>query len=227
MGAHAGAVRVVDRRGIGMTSLRTRERLVARLQERGIVDFHVLAAIRDVPRHLFVDEALASRAYEDTALPIGFRQTISRPYVVARMTEVACKAPGRARVLEVGSGCGYQSAVLAQLFEQVVALERIGELVARSTQRLRTLGVDNVRIHHCDGVQGWRSAAPFDAIVVCAAAPSVPAALVEQLADGGTLVAPVGEGSNQRLTLVRREADGLFTDEIDACAFVPMLPNIV
>lgn len=212
-----------DRFGIGMTSLRTRERLVARLQEEGIRDLEVLGAIRDVPRHMFVDEALASRAYEDTALPIGSGQTISQPYVVARMTEAMRAGRRLARVLEVGTGCGYQSAVLARIADQVFTVERIDALLREARERFHALGIDNIRARHGDGFEGWPEHAPFDGILVTAAPAELPEALPAQLAEGGRLVVPLGPQGIQRLVCIERGVDGFERTELDAVSFVPML----
>jgi protein-L-isoaspartate(D-aspartate) O-methyltransferase len=195
-------------RGIGMTSARTRDRLVARLAEQGIRDERVLEQIRRVPRHLFVDEALASRAYEDTALPIGLGQTISQPYIVARMTESLLAGEGKVdRVLEIGTGCGYQTAVLAPFVKEIFTVERIPELLRKTRQRLRDLDIYNVRFRQGDGWEGWRKYAPYDGILVAAAASELPPKLLEQLAVGGRLVIPVGPAGHQRLTRVTRQAD--------------------
>ncbi len=211
--------------GIGMTSLRTRERMVTRLAEQGIRNPRILEVMRGVPRHLFVDEALATRAYEDTALPIGNGQTISQPYVVARMSEALCAAGRLGKVLEVGTGCGYQSAVLAQLADEVLSVERIGDLARKTRERLRRLQVRNVRIRHGDGYQGWAEHAPYDAILVAAAPPEVPSALLQQLADGGRLIVPVGERGSQQLLLIRRNGDGFEQEVLEMVSFVPMLPG--
>jgi len=208
-------------RGIGMTSQRTRDRMVARLREQGVRDELVLEAMRAVPRHLFVDEALASRAYEDSALPIGFEQTISRPLTVARMLEVARDGRSLDRVLEVGTGCGYGAAVLARIAGAVFSVERIAPLLERARANLRPLRIGNLRLAHGDGHRGLPEAAPFDAIVVAAAAPQVPRALQEQLARGGRLVIPVGVDS-QELTLIERTAGGLRETRLDAVRFVPL-----
>ena len=214
--------------GIGMTSLRTRERLVARLQEKGIRDMHVLGAIRDVPRHLFVDEALASRAYEDTALPIGLGQTISQPFVVARMTELLRAAGNPSRVLEVGTGCGYQSAVLAALGMQVYTVERIESLVQAARERFHALGIHGIRVKYGDGFAGWEEAAPFDGIIVTAAPERVPDALPRQLAPGARMVLPVGPAHAQRLVCLDRDDTGaLQRSEYDYVSFVPMLGGTV
>jgi protein-L-isoaspartate(D-aspartate) O-methyltransferase len=214
-------------RGIGMTSLRTRERLLARLQEEGIRDMEVLAAIRDVPRHLFVDEALASRAYEDIALPIGDGQTISQPFVVARMSEAMRAGRRLSRVLEIGTGCGYQSAVLAQLAERVYTVERIDALLRKARERFHALGISNIRARHGDGFEGWPAQAPFDGIVVTAAPEVVPPALEQQLAIGGRLVLPVGTQGVQRLVCIERGEQGFERFELGAVSFVPMLEGLL
>ena len=208
--------------GMGMTSQRVRDRLVERLREAGIADENVLNAIRTVPRHLFVDEAFATRAYEDTALPIGHGQTISQPWVVARMTEVLLEnAPSK--VLEIGTGSGYQAAVLAALGLEVYTVERIGELLRQARKRFRTLGM-NIRSKHNDGRIGWPEHGPYDAIIVTAAAPALVPALVPQLRVGGVLVAPVGGSATQALVrLVRREDGGVDETRLAAVAFVPLL----
>ncbi|HEY3808850.1 MAG TPA: protein-L-isoaspartate(D-aspartate) O-methyltransferase [Steroidobacteraceae bacterium] len=212
--------------GIGMTSARTRDRLVQRLREQGIANPAVLDRIRNLPRHIFVDEALASRAYEDTALPIGFGQTISQPYIVARMTEALLEGGPLGKVLEVGTGCGYQTAMLAPLVGRVYSIERIEALVQRSGIRLKELGLRNVRLRHGDGTQGWKTQAPFDGILVAAAPLSIPDTLIEQLALGGRLIAPVGaEGSQQLVRLTRRE-QGIDRRVLGAVAFVPLLGGI-
>ena len=211
-------------RGIGMTSQRTRNRLVQRLREKGVGNERVLDAIATVPRHLFIDEALASRAYEDNALPIGYGQTISQPYIVATMTAAIVDAMSAGgRVLEIGTGSGYQTAVLAALVERVYSVERIGELLTRARQRLRALSVRNVRFKHDDGNYGWRSEAPFDAALVTACATHVPAALAEQLAEGAPLVIPVGSGDVQELRLLRRDGEGWRQHTLDQVRFVPLL----
>lgn len=209
--------------GIGMTSQRTRERMVTRLMEQGIRDMRVLEVMRSVPRHLFMDEALATRAYEDTALPIGNGQTISQPYVVARMTEALAAGGRLKKVLEIGTGCGYQTAVLAPFVDEVFSIERIGDLTRRTRERLRTLGVRNVRIKHGDGYQGWTEHAPYDAILVAAAPPEVPQALLEQLAEGGRLVVPVGERGEQQLLMITRQGNEYVNEVLDKVSFVPML----
>lgn len=218
--------------GMGMTSQRVRDRLIDRLRAGthaggGITDERVLNAIRTVPRHLFVDEALASRAYEDTALPIGFSQTISQPYVVARMIESLIGDNGMpARVLEVGTGCGYQAAVLAQLAREVYSVERIRALLERARANLRGLRLSNLRLSHGDGNHGLEAAAPFDAIVVAAAARTVPQALLQQLAQGGRMVLPLksaqaADGA-QRLAMYARGARGITETMLDEVLFVPL-----
>lgn len=212
--------------GIGMTSVRTRDRLIERLRTEGIRDEQVLAAMAAVPRHIFVDEALASRAYEDTALPIGAGQTISQPYIVARMTEALVHGKRLSNVLEVGSGCGYQSAVLAQLVERVYAVERIDALIAPARERLHALGVSNVRMRNADGFDGWPAHAPYDGILVAAAPGYVPQALVEQLAVGGRLVIPVGAQGDQYLQLLVRTDSGVEEETLARVSFVPLVPGI-
>lgn len=212
--------------GIGMTSARTRERLVQRLREQGIHDLRVLERIRSLPRHIFVDEALASRAYEDTALPIGWGQTISQPYIVARMTQALLSGGLPAKVLEVGFGCGYQTAVLAPFAEKIFSIERVEPLVAPTRDRLKELQIRNVKLKHGDGMKGWPTQAPFDGIIVAAAPLAVPEALLSQLAIGGRLVAPVGpDGQQQLLRLTRRE-NGIHKEMLGAVAFVPMLAGV-
>lgn len=212
--------------GIGMTSLRTRDRLVQRLRDQGIANMAVLDRIRNLPRHIFVDEALASRAYEDTALPIGFGQTISQPYIVARMSEALLDGPPLKHVLEVGTGCGYQTAVLAPLVERIYTIERIEGLQKRARARLKELGVGNVRFKVGDGSLGWRSQAPFDGILVAAAPLIVPEELIEQLAVGGRLVVPAGpEGKQQLLRIVRLE-EGIEQKVLGAVSFVPLVGGV-
>ena len=216
--------------GQGMTSQRVRDRLVERLREgsatgQGITDEHVLNVIRTLPRHLFVDEVLASRAYEDTALPIGHGQTISQPYVVAKMTEALLESSPK-RVLEIGTGSGYQGAVLAALGLEVFTVERIGELLRTARKRFRTLGL-HLRSKHDDGRIGWPEEGPFDAIIVTAAAPALVDALTEQLAVGGTLVAPVGGASGQNLLRLRKDAEGgIEQTDLGPVIFVPLLSGM-
>jgi len=209
--------------GIGMTSARTRDRLVQRLREQGIANLAVLDRIRNVPRHIFVDEALGSRAYEDTALPIGYGQTISQPYIVARMTEALLEGGPAESVLEVGTGCGYQTAVLAPLVTQLYTIERIEPLLTRARERLKELGIRNVRFRHGDGSLGWKAHAPYDGILIAAAPLTVPEALIQQLKTGGRLVAPIGpEGEQQLVRLTRRE-QRIDREPLGAVAFVPLL----
>ena len=220
-------------RGIGMTSLRTRERMIERLREQGIRDERVLAAMGGVPRHIFVEEALASRAYEDTALPLGFQQTISQPYVVARMIELVLEGPARrelGKTLEVGAGCGYQAAVLAMLTRELFAVERIEPLLTRARKHLAQLRLNHVRLKHADGSWGLPEAAPFATIIVAAAASRVPQSLLDQLAPGGRLILPLGGlGSGEQiLSLFERNADGNgFTEtRYDAVRFVPLVAGV-
>lgn len=208
--------------GIGMTSQRTRARLIERLREQGIKDEAVLAAMFEVPRHLFVDEALASRAYDDVSLPINFNQTISQPYIVARMIEVLRAAGPLGRVLEIGTGCGYQAAVLAQLAREVFTAERIQPLYERARKQLRELKLRNVSVRYADGSAGLPEAAPFDGIIMAAAAPALSAVLREQLAVGGRMVLPVGI-QDQRLYLVERDARGFRETRLEPVKFVPLL----
>lgn len=209
-----------------MTSRRTRERLAGRLGDAGIRDVHVLNVLRNMPRHLFVDEALATRAYEDTALPIGHGQTISQPFVVARMTEIVIRNRMPERVLEIGTGSGYQAAVLSALVSQVYTVERIRALHERSRALFRDLGLTNIRTRLGDGHEGWPTAAPYDAILVTAAAPSIPDALITQLREGGELLAPVGGGEAQELRIYRREEGNLVEESIEPVTFVPMRPGV-
>jgi protein-L-isoaspartate(D-aspartate) O-methyltransferase len=211
--------------GIGMTSARTRERLVQRLQEQGITDRRVLDRIRNVPRHLFMDEALASRAYEDTALPIGFGQTISQPYVVARMTEALLAVETR-KVLEIGTGCGYQTAVLSPLVEKIYTIERIASLLGRARRTLRELRIRNVNFRHDDGNVGWAARAPFDGILLTAAPHAVPPALFEQLSIGGRLIAPVGPEGRQELYLYTKGETRIERRSLGSVSFVPLLSGL-
>jgi protein-L-isoaspartate(D-aspartate) O-methyltransferase len=208
--------------GIGMTSQRTRGRMVERLRGQGIRDERVLTAMAAVPRHLFVEEALASRAYEDTALPIGFGQTISQPYVVARMIEVLIEKQKPQKLLEVGTGCGYQAAVAAHVFPEVYSVERIKGLLERARANLLGLRLSNLRLAHGDGHAGLEKAAPFHAIIVAAAARSVPQALLAQLAPGGRMVLPLHSGPGQKLLLIERNGRGFIESELDEVRFVPM-----
>jgi protein-L-isoaspartate(D-aspartate) O-methyltransferase len=214
----------VELRGIGMTSQRTRDRLVVRLREAGIQDERVLEVMRDTPRHIFVDEALASRAYEDTSLPIGFGQTISQPYIVAHMTEVLLKDFTPRRVLEVGTGSGYQTSVLAQLVPEVYTVERIAGLQEQARQRLaRQLRLSNIRYKHSDGNWGWKQNAPYDGILVTAAPEEVPQELLNQLAEGGRLVIPSGPNGQQQLRVYSREGDSMKESILGTVSFVPLL----
>lgn len=213
-------------RGIGMTSDRTRTRLVQRLTEEGIRSADVLNAITTTPRHIFVDEALAHRAYEDTALPIGLGQTISQPYIVARMTEILLDAGPLSRVLEIGTGCGYQTAVLAQLVGRVFTVERLQALQQQAQKRLQAMGLRNVEFRFGDGYQGWAEKAPFDGIIVTAAPPTLPVALVEQLAEGGRLIVPVGgQGDTQDLMLYEKRNGQLQSAMMEKVKFVPLQPG--
>jgi protein-L-isoaspartate(D-aspartate) O-methyltransferase len=222
----SAAGRSTNASGVGMTSPRTRQRMIERLRDQGIRDERVLAAMQAVPRHLFVEEALASRAYEDTALPIGFGQTISQPYVVAKMAEtlLAGREPGR--ILEIGTGCGYQAAVLAHLFPEVYSVERIKALLERARRNLVGLRLANLRLAHGDGHAGLEKAAPFQSIIGAAAAGGVPEALARQLAPGGRMLLPLARpgraGGGQRLVLVERNGRGFVESELDAVHFVPM-----
>jgi protein-L-isoaspartate(D-aspartate) O-methyltransferase len=212
-----------NRAGIGMTSARTRERLIQRLREQGISNPQVLDQIRNVPRHLFVDEALATRAYEDTALPIGHGQTISQPFVVARMTEALLEGGQPGKVLEIGTGCGYQTAVLAPLVRFVYSVERIAALLDRARVRLRELGIRNVHLRHGDGFQGWPAHGPYDGILMAAAPLALPQVLFEQLAPGGRLIAPVGPEGRQQLVRMTKRGDEMHSETLGLVSFVPLL----
>lgn len=213
-------------RGIGMTSARTRDRLVQRLREQGISDLAVLERIRNLPRHIFVDEALSSRAYEDTALPIGFGQTISQPYIVARMSEALLENGPLHNVLEVGTGCGYQTAVIAPLVGKLYTIERISPLLLRAKERLKELDIRNVRFRHGDGLIGWKAHAPFDGILAAAAPLTIPEKLLAQLAVGGRLIVPIGpEGKQELVRFIRREQK-VEQQSLGPVAFVPMLGGI-
>jgi len=215
-------------RGIGMTSARTLDRLAERLRQEGIHEEKILERIRNVPRHLFVDEALSSRAYEDSALPIGQGQTISQPYVVALMTQALLEDENGLRklskVLEIGTGCGYQTAVLAPFVRQLYTIERVAPLLSDTRDRLRSLGIGNVRFRHDDGFRGWPGQAPFDSIIVTAAPANIPEKLLEQLGPGGRLVVPVGPtGGIQRLYRITRTSSGFNKEKLGSVSFVPML----
>ena len=211
--------------GIGMTSQRTRERLIQRLMEQGITRFEVLEAIRSMPRHMFVDEALAHRSYEDTALPIGYGQTLSQPYMVAKMSELALAAGRPKKVLELGSGSGYQTAILASLVDEICAVERIKPLLDRARKQLRALKIRNVRWRHGDGLEGWAAEAPFDLILGAAAPEQMPEILLEQLAPGGRLILPVG-GRRQQLMMVTATEEGLVEEVVEEVNFVPMVSGV-
>lgn len=214
--------------GIGMTSRRTRERLIKRLEEEGITNAHVLNCMRNTPRHLFVDEALSHRAYEDTALPIGYSQTLSQPYVVARMTELILSRGIPDKVLEIGTGSGYQTAVLSQVIPRVYTVERIAPLLEKANKRFRELGLRNVTAKHADGSLGWPEKGPFDAILSAAAPYSIPRELLDQLAPDGILVIPVGGDEEQKLQVVIREgdSDNFETLSVEQVRFVPLLSGI-
>lgn len=209
--------------GIGMTSQRTRERLTQRLKEQGIKDEKVLDVIRTTPRHLFVDEALASRAYEDTALPIGYSQTISQPFTVARMTEALVTDFEPKKVLEIGTGSGYQTAVLSKLVDEVFTVERIQGLQQRARKILRELRLSNIRFKYDDGNMGWEEQAPFDGIIVTAAPKEIPETLLHQLAPGGRLLIPSGESGKQLLRMIVKTTDGYDESVLENVQFVPML----
>ncbi len=211
--------------GIGMTSRRTRMRLVQRLRDEGIKNEDVLEVMADTPRHIFLDEALAHRAYEDTALPIGHNQTLSQPYIVARMTEILLESKP-SRVLELGTGSGFQTVVLAQLVNEVFSVERIRPLQEKAKERFRQMGLRNVRTRHADGGMGWPEAAPYDGIIVTAAPSEIPEELLRQLADGGRLVIPVG-GDKQELTVVTRRGNNFDHRVIEPVYFVPLLGGVI
>ncbi len=208
--------------GIGMTSARTRGRMIDRLRTQGIQDETVLAAMNSVPRHAFVDEALSSRAYDDVSLPIGHAQTISQPYIVARMTEILCNGKQLGRVLEVGTGCGYQAAVLSHVAKEIYTVERIQPLFAKAKKQLFDLKLRNVFVRHADGASGLTDVAPFDGIIMACAAPALSATLKEQLAVGGRMVLPIGT-QEQFLYLIEREANGFRETRLEPVKFVPLL----
>ena len=214
-------------RGVGFSSKRTRSRLAHGLKERGIRNLDVLAAVESVPRHRFVDEALASRAYEDIPLPIGYQQTISQPFIVALMSEkLIAGSAGRKTVLEVGTGCGYQTAILAHLYEWVCSIERIQPLFERAKSTLATLRVDNIELRYGDGYDGWKGRAAFDSILLTAAPECIPLTILAQLAPGGCLVAPVGKATDQRLRIVSNRRGRLYDEEAEAVRFVPLVRGI-
>ncbi|MBQ75748.1 MAG: protein-L-isoaspartate O-methyltransferase [Gammaproteobacteria bacterium] len=206
-----------------MTSQRTRDRLVRRLRDQGIRDERILDVINSTPRHAFIDEALAHRAYEDTALPIGFNQTISQPYMVARMTEVLFAGGPLNRVLEIGTGSGYQAAILAQLADKVFTVERISGLLEKAVSRFKLLGLRNIQYKHADGGMGWPERGPYDAIIVTASPRIIPDELIAQLAEGGRMIAPVGHGRNQQLTVTTNAMGELSSEVLEAVKFVPLL----
>ena len=210
------------KQGIGMTSLRTRERMLTRLRDQGIKDEVTLQAMGEIPRHIFVDEALSIRAYEDVSLPIGFGQTISQPYIVARMTEVLRNGVDLNKVLEIGTGCGYQTAILSRVAKEVLSLERIRPLVMKARANLRTLKCTNVKLDHADGSDGLSAFAPFDGIIVTAAASHVPQELLTQLVDGGRLVIPIGT-SEQSLYVFERIGKEFKQIKLEPVKFVPLL----
>jgi len=211
--------------GIGMTSERTRRRLIEKIRDMGVVDKCVLDVMLNVPRHIFVEEALATRAYENDSLPIGHGQTISQPYTVGLMTQTLLNKP-RANVLEIGTGCGYQTAILAALCERVVSVERIIKLHRQARDRLYDLGVRNVLFRHGDGFAGLVDNAPYDGILAAAVSEDVPEELIEQLADGGRVVMPVGQGERQILIVIDKTSTGLRQQEIEAVRFVPRLAGL-
>ena len=214
-------------KGIGMTSQRTRDRLIARLQQQGIDNPQVLETLRNTPRHLFVDEALSHRAYEDTALPIGYGQTISQPYIVARMTQLVLQPDTPSSVLEIGTGCGYQTAVLAQLLPQVYSVERIGALHQQAKQRLQSLKLFNVELRHTDGKGGWPNLNyRFDRIIMTAACREIPRKLAQQLNHGGCMILPYDDGRQQMLVRITRQHDDFKTEVFEAVSFVPLLSGI-
>jgi len=214
---------MTTREGIGMTSRRTRNRMIDRLMEQGISNHSVLNIMRDTPRHLFMDEALSSRAYEDIALPIGYNQTISQPYIVARMTELLVDHGVTGRVLEIGTGCGYQAAVLAQMVDQVYSVERILPLQKKASKLLMDLSIRNIKYLHSDGGWGWPDFAPFEGILVAAAPTEIPKGLVQQMKEGGVMIIPVGPQGNQVLQKVVKTATGYDVEDIEPVSFVPFV----
>lgn len=209
-----------------MTSQRSRDRLVSQLREMGIQSERVLASIRSTPRHIFIDEALASRAYDNTALPIGHNQTISQPYIVARMTEAIVEMEALDRVLEVGTGCGYQTAILAQFARQVYSIERIEALLISARERFHNLNYRNITAKYGDGTHGWPENAPYQGILVSAAPAKIPKILLEQLATGGRMIIPIGHSGEQRLLSIVRTEDGFVEKFLDGVSFVPMLKGM-
>tara|TARA_B100000767_G_scaffold272436_1_gene300091 strand:+ start:709 stop:1374 length:666 start_codon:yes stop_codon:yes gene_type:complete len=215
------------RLGVGMTSQRTRDRMVGRLADQGINNINLLDVMRNTPRHLFIEEALAHRAYEDAALPIGQNQTISQPFVVALMTQVLLADGPLNSVLEIGTGCGYQTAILAQLVNRICTIERILSLQQNAEQRLRDLEFRNIEYAHGDGYKGWRARAPFDAIIITAAPRAIPEHLIDQLAIGGKMVLPVGDENDQSLQVVTKMDDGHEVKPLMPIRFVPLQPGIL
>ncbi len=215
--------------GIGMTSQRTRDRMMQRLRDQGIRSLAVLDLMRSTPRHIFLDEALAQRAYEDSALPIGYQQTLSQPYIVAKMTELLFQKGPRARILEIGTGSGYQTAVLANMpgVERVFSIERIQPLQEKARERLRMLKIYNVTYRLADGAIGWADQGPFDGILAAAAPQEIPAELIAQLADGGRLVIPVGDDAEQNLVVVDRLGEEVVRTVIEPVRFVPLLGGTI
>jgi protein-L-isoaspartate(D-aspartate) O-methyltransferase len=210
-----------------MTSQRTRDRLIQRLMDQGITDYKVLDVIRVTPRHIFLDEALSHRAYEDSALPIGFNQTLSQPYTVARMTELLLAKGPMKRVLEVGTGSGYQTTVLAQLVDVVYSVERIKPLQDKARERLRLLGLRNVHFKHADGGFGWNDKGPYDGILSAAAPEQVPEELIDQLKEGGRLVIPVGDSASQEMRLTEKPSTGITSSTIEPAMFVPLKSGVI
>jgi len=222
-------VTLADRnhQGIGMTSQRTRDRLIQRLQQQGINNEQVLDVMRRVPRHLFVDEALAHRAYEDTALPIGYGQTISQPFIVAYMTQLLLEEGNASSVLEIGTGCGYQTAVLASIFPQVYSVERIEALHQQAKKRLAEFEIYNVQLRHTDGIEGWPNLTyRFERIMMTAACGEIPEALAAQLTPGGIMVLPFDNGVDQTMTRITRSSEGLISEALEKVVFVPLLPGL-
>lgn len=217
---------VANRQGIGMTSQRTRERLVEVLRGLGVQDVRVLEVMRSTPRHLFLDEALAHRAYEDKSLPIGHNQTLSRPYTVARMSELLLASCPAKKVLEIGTGSGYQTCILAQLVPKVLTMERIEPLLNRARHRLQAMDIDNVVYKYGDGYQGWPAREPFDGIIVTAAPSTVPQALQWQLAEGGCMIIPVGD-DDQCLLKITRSGNHFSKQKIEAANFVPLVNGLI
>jgi len=212
--------------GMGMTSRRTRERMISRLRQQGIGNGKVLAVMSEIPRHVFVDEALESRAYEDTALPIGHNQTISQPYIVAKMTALLMQNRALGKVLEIGTGCGYQTAILAKLADQVYSVERIAPLMKKARDLLWELDIKTVGFKHSDGGWGWPEHAPYDSILAAAAPSEIPEALLQQLAVGGVMVIPIGTETRQELHRITRSEDGFIDEIIEPVTFVPFLSGV-